>query len=526
MSTFSHILSMADSGSARTGGKEPNVSAAAAPGVAGLFADLMAQALSPVLPVSKESNPAPVQTNSEMNGKDQPLLAGPPVKPVNLHSGKIESQITPSPEIAGNSIVAAVATQKPAVQSSAVQSSSQTADKSDGTAKTEKNSQPPTAQPAVSPIPNELLINQILAGTVSAVSPIPAPPVKSPVNAISSPPERAVRVDKAVTGLVVAAQTTKSSGTIAKGSSSILPENETVTTGEPPAAPMAGKAIAESAGSVEKDEQNSVQPDVLANVSQAKQASNGPELPSVNDSSSNGQPAAQPSPDVNGISIAKQDLSVKQAEKTNNIAGQTEKVLPGNTTFMAQANSRLPVSPHSEQIAATAAASSDVVENSVAAEAPTVHSVSASSAPAVERMQEMVTLNAVRLSDSGNNLMQVVIKPDSGTQLSLELRQHGGSVEVQAVLQQGDFHQLNQQWPELQQRLGQRGIQLAPLAGDATAAHGGATGSFQQQHQSQTAAPVAEDYFSSTSTRQILPAIVHAPVIAPSREQRGWETWA
>jgi hypothetical protein len=119
--------------------------------------------------------------------------------------------------------------------------------------------------------------------------------------------------------------------------------------------------------------------------------------------------------------------------------------------------------------------------------------------------------------------MQVVIKPDSGTQLSLELRQHGGSVAVQAALQQGNFNHLSQQWPELQQRLGQRGIQLAPLADDAPSTHGGADGSF-QQNQQQTTEPVAEDHYASI--RQALPAIAHAPVIASEPAQQGWESWA
>jgi hypothetical protein len=193
---------------------------------------------------------------------------------------------------------------------------------------------------------------------------------------------------------------------------------------------------------------------------------------------------------------------------------------------MAQANMRPAVSLHPEQVAPTASVSSDAPENLAAAASPAVQSVasaSASNLPAVERMQEMVTLNAVHLSDSGNNSMQVVIKPDSGTQLSLELRQHGGSVEVQAVLQQGNFHQLSQQWPELQQRLGQRGIQLAPLGDNATTAQNGDAGSF-QQHQQQTTEPVADDYYAPG--RQILPAIAHAPVTAPGQTSRGWETWA
>jgi hypothetical protein len=264
----------------------------------------------------------------------------------------------------------------------------------------------------------------------------------------------------------------------------------------------------------------------LTNFPEVKAAANGVEHPPENNPPSTGQSATQPSPDFNGISIAKQDSSVKQTEKTNNIAGQTEKVLPGSMANVVQANLRPAVSLHPEQVAATALVSSDAPENLAAAESPAVQSAasaSASNLPAVERMQELVTLNAVHLSDSGNNSMQVIIKPDSGTQLSLELRQHGGSVEVQAVLQQGNFHQLSQQWPELQQRLGQRGIQLAPLGDNATTAQNGDAGSF-EQHQQKTTEPVADDYYAPAP--QILPAIVHAPVTAPGQVSRGWETWA
>ena len=89
----------------------------------------------------------------------------------------------------------------------------------------------------------------------------------------------------------------------------------------------------------------------------------------------------------------------------------------------------------------------------------------------------------MRVNDVGTDSLQVVIKPGAGTQLSLELRQHGGGVEVQAALQQGDFKHLSQHWPELQQRLEQRGIRLAPLTDDGTLANGG-SGTFQTKPES------------------------------------------
>lgn len=529
MSPFPHILPMAEPGAPRAGGERQNASAAAA-GVAGVFAELMAQALSPGLPPSNESIETPGQTTAETSDKEQDLLPEQPVKTPSLHFKKIPLQVVPVPEAVRNAIRATVAPLKPAVQSKAVESNcgaetvTKAGENTNGTVKSDKNSQPQSVPPGVGPVPNELLINQIIAGTMSTAGRISNPPVKLELNPVSSAPERAAAPDDGVAGISVAAQTRKTSGTFTNGLTSNLLENETIAASEPSAAPATGRLTAESAAT---NEQNTVLRDTLANFADAKPTVNSAEYESANQSMPSGQPVTQTSSDFSGIPIAKQDLSVKQAEKTNNIAGQTEKVLPGNSVSMAQANRALPISSHPELIAAAAPVSSDAVESLNATAAPAIHSavmVSASNAPAVERIQELVTFNAVRLSDSGNSSMQVVIKPDSGTQLSLELRQHESGVEVQAVLQQGDFHHLSQQWPELQQRLGQRGIQLAPLAGDATGANAGGAGSF-RQHQ-QTAEPVVEDYFAGPPARQILPAIAHAPVIALAQEQRGWETWA
>jgi hypothetical protein len=129
-------------------------------------------------------------------------------------------------------------------------------------------------------------------------------------------------------------------------------------------------------------------------------------------------------------------------------------------------------------------------------------------------------VSATRLSDSGNNSMQVVIKPDAGTQLSLELRQQSGNVEVQATLQQGDFNHLNQQWPDLQQRLEERGIRLSPLT-DEGATGGSNTGSETFENKQNEGNKVVPEL-----TLVDAPAGMFTSEPAQTSAHRGWETWA
>src|SRR6202012_2101488 len=98
----------------------------------------------------------------------------------------------------------------------------------------------------------------------------------------------------------------------------------------------------------------------------------------------------------------------------------------------------------------------------------------------LERTREMIAVQASRVTGATSDSLQVVIKPSEGTQLSLDLRQRGNGIDAQAVLQQGDFAQLKQQWPELQQQLEKSGIRLAPLT-EQTHFNNGNQGDFQRQ---------------------------------------------
>jgi hypothetical protein len=225
--------------------------------------------------------------------------------------------------------------------------------------------------------------------------------------------------------------------------------------------------------------------------------------------------------DEDGTSIAKEDVAMKKIDKLNKFAGATEKILPGNTIVIARENN-LPA--RVDQSVGIGAVNSSTLGSDSTVPFLTADSIAGSSAidshsNTLENVHELVVQHAMRMNGSGGDSLQVVIKPGAGTQLSLELRQHGNGVVVQAVLQHGDFTHLNQNWPELQQRLEQRGIRLAPLTGDVNFAAGNGGHAFQQK-QNQPAGALEEfaPAFSMTGTfaRPVTNAATH----------RGWETWA
>jgi len=212
---------------------------------------------------------------------------------------------------------------------------------------------------------------------------------------------------------------------------------------------------------------------------------------------------------------------MKSAEKTNKTASPAGNFLPGSVVPVEPGNN-LP--SRADQIATTGMANVSAQNSPTTVTAPAANAVGNPAAASFqsqswERTHDMVTMHALRLSNMSADSLQVVIKPVAGTQLSLELRQRGNGVEAQAVLQQGDFNHLNQRWSELQQRLEQRGIRLAPLTDDSVSANGGGSQTFEHK-ENQPAESPAEIAFASPAS------VKFAQPTARTTAQRGWETWA
>lgn len=80
---------------------------------------------------------------------------------------------------------------------------------------------------------------------------------------------------------------------------------------------------------------------------------------------------------------------------------------------------------------------------------------------AVHRAIETTTLGLERMQNAS---VSMVLNPDANTQLSLHVKWQQGHFEAQAVLERGDFNALGAHWSQLQNRLAEQGIRLAPLA--------------------------------------------------------------
>ena len=502
MSTLPHILPTAKPG-AQGGEGEPTSFPEAQTGVPGVFEKLVARALS--------ASPA----ENAGQGNQKQVVPQPNLK---IYSNPAEATAK------ATSLNTAIG-QINAVQPDG-QISSKPVPKTASDSKTEKNSQAQSEPVAVNiSAPPEIAVNQMLAAAMFAVNPVARQELNTMPEA-SMPSGQGKAIKPAAIGVSTPQSGKQMSPTATKISASDLSEDKVTPTVQPIAATKAGTSGDDGTESPAKNSEALQLTDTTATA--PTKAAILPVCATPEKSSSDTGPSPPSSELVtNGTSAANQDISMQQAEKTNKIAGQ-EKVLPGDAVSAARGSSistMAAYAPHTESLTGTVAAdnaTTGTVEKAAGLPADAVAvPVGSPVRSIVERTQEMVTMNAVRLSDSGNSSMQVVIKPDAGTELSLELRQRGGGgVEVQAVLQQGDFNHLSQQWPELQQRLEQRGVRLAPLSDEGAAANNGGSQETFQQKQNQTAGMVPEIALADAPTGMLAPAAAQSPA------HRGWETWA
>jgi hypothetical protein len=238
-----------------------------------------------------------------------------------------------------------------------------------------------------------------------------------------------------------------------------------------------------------------------------------------------------------GTGVAITPPSMKNSDKTNKVAGLDVQVLPGGTNGTSR-ETILPVHATVTAVRSSEKQNLDFnlplpstdpapVNTAETSSVVTPPSLSDARMREVERTHDLVSINALRMVESKSDSLQVVIKPGAGTELSLELRHRNGTVEAEAVLQRGDYQLMNQHWPELQQKLEQRGIKLAPLAGEtsfSTTGNGNTgTGNFSRQQSSrEEAAQQASAFAEFTVAMNRGGATARlAPAIAG-----GWESWA
>jgi len=234
-----------------------------------------------------------------------------------------------------------------------------------------------------------------------------------------------------------------------------------------------------------------------------------------------------------GTGVANMASPMKNQLKATNVAGPDVKVLPVGENGDAAENN-LPPQLLAPQVRAAensgpdlnfATANGDnhapVAESTPLLNVVDLPSLTDARMRALDRTHDMMTLQAMRLVESKSDVLSVVIKPSVGTELSLELHQQPGGVEARATLTRGDHQFLSQHWPELQQRLEQRGIKLAPLGGETNFSEAD-NGHFQQQQTAQEDAAQRASAFAEFATAgDVGGATARLAVV-----HDGWESWA
>ena len=128
------------------------------------------------------------------------------------------------------------------------------------------------------------------------------------------------------------------------------------------------------------------------------------------------------------------------------------------------------------------------------------------------------------LKSSGQEKLDVVLRPDANTELRLHVEKVNGQILVQARCDRGDFARLDANWNAIQQTLANQGVRVESLQHSA---------SFQNQenrNQSQTAfqhqshsEQKTEQNFIEQKTAAPKAA---RPSVTSSAPARGWQSWA
>ena len=236
-----------------------------------------------------------------------------------------------------------------------------------------------------------------------------------------------------------------------------------------------------------------------------------------------------------GMSSAKQDGQMKMMEKTERSSQSAEKNLPrGNvlpeTNAVEKAALPVRVGNHvsrqegsaDSRLPNAASVTSDkpsVAENNTPVEA--THSTRA------EKAVAEITDRIVAFRKIGADTLDISVKPDRSTEISLHLTLRNGQVEVAARLESGNLGGLQAQWGDLQQKLSQQGIrvgQLDPVLANGQEFSRGATGGANQGSHQQSSAHEGPDELPYVGTMtEPLKGALRKPTVAAGR---GWEMWA
>jgi hypothetical protein len=166
-----------------------------------------------------------------------------------------------------------------------------------------------------------------------------------------------------------------------------------------------------------------------------------------------------------GMSSAQTGNAMMSAVEQNETAAATGQKVPGvaQADLVMRRNSVRSAeseAPSQEPMIASAATSSRTPQSGQPDFDGVASSTRQSSVDAVHRA---IDSGVAQLKKIDKETLSVVLKPDENTQLTLHLKLRQGQVEALVFLNSGDSSALNAEWSQMQERLAQQGVRLAPL---------------------------------------------------------------
>lgn len=170
-----------------------------------------------------------------------------------------------------------------------------------------------------------------------------------------------------------------------------------------------------------------------------------------------------------GTGGAKSSETMKTAIKKEELAGGTEQFLPVSSPNALSALRNLP--GEATRKAAGQFSGPDALEAAAKTAGP-AHGAPSTDTEAMfvrstnpmARISEVISREIRMFKRGGDDLVEVVLTPDTKTQISLRLQWREGQVEVQARCDLGDYQSLNNQWAQLQSSLASHGVRLSHLS--------------------------------------------------------------
>jgi|GEM_PF-1321936 len=209
-----------------------------------------------------------------------------------------------------------------------------------------------------------------------------------------------------------------------------------------------------------------------------------------------------------GTPTAKTQSNVSQTNEQNKTAMQTEQKLP-DAVSSSVPSPNIPKSDEVQndtkkvELSPTPFVKAAETTSQTSPTAPTdkVTTPHTTHAAMVEKLTSSISNEITILRQIRPDKLDVVLRPDADTQISLQLSYSNGRIEGQARCERGDFVMLNSHWGELQQTFDQQGIRLFPLRDPTSGFNfsGGGYGNSPQSQQERRARELEDLVISNTN---------------------------